>query len=281
MILEATLTVIAVLVATLVATIYVSRRRFQSQVASEMEWFLPQGPHATSTVDVAVATRDLPPPVQRYLLYTLGGSTHTYRSALVSQEGSFRLKPQQRWMKMKAEEWFRLDQPGYHWHASIAIAPLLWFDVRDFYFDGKAAILGKLESTFPVVSADSKEVVKGALIRWAAEAAWVPHAFLNRDVFRWEPIDEQSARLIVQHRGNSAALTCRFDETDRLVSMETLDRPFEKEGTYVQRPYVVTFKTWAAVGPYMLPLEGEARWILPEGPFNYVRVEVQSIEFKE
>lgn len=248
------------------------RRRFDSMVLSELPQFLASPGGNVGVIDVAQATRGLPLPVKTYLQLSLGDSCANVRTLSIRQEGSFRLKPEQNWMDLTAEERLRLDRPAYHWRAKIKMAALLWFDVRDFYLNGEASILGKLESLLTIVQSDRREVALGALIRWASEAPWFPQVFLNRQIFQWISDGPTSAKLIVRDRDFHATLHCTFGENGLLTSMSTDDRPFEEKGRYVKRTYLATFHDWLQVGDLIVPMSGEATWLLPSGPFTYVKI---------
>jgi hypothetical protein len=65
-------------------------------------------------------------------------------------EGTFRSKPEQRWLPVRGVEYFTAATPGFVWSASISPAPLVWIDARDRLHNRCGNMLVKLESLFTI-----------------------------------------------------------------------------------------------------------------------------------
>jgi len=74
------------------------------------------------------------------------------------------------------------------------MAPLVTFRIRDSYIGGKGASEASLAGVIPVGGQrDTPEVASASLLRFLAEAAWVPTALLRGEGITWTEIDDQNA----------------------------------------------------------------------------------------
>jgi hypothetical protein len=132
--------------------------------------------------------------------------------------GLFRTKPNQRWQKIKGEEYFPIATPEFIWSASIHPAPLLSIMARDQLQCGRGNILVKINSVFTIADASGAEIDQGASLRWLAEAIWFPYAFVG-DRIHWEEIDGHSARATLVQPDASVSTVFEFDEVGRITAM--------------------------------------------------------------
>ncbi|NJE05317.1 hypothetical protein E3E36_04010 [Thermococcus sp. M36] len=69
--------------------------------------------------------KDLPEPVQGYLRYTQVIGKEKINTVRLKQSGHFRMKEDQRWMPITAEQYFSVDSAEFIWMAEVKAAPLL------------------------------------------------------------------------------------------------------------------------------------------------------------
>lgn len=270
--------VILLVAAGLAMSTLAGRYLFDRRVADEATALFKGVPPAGAPIDVAAATADLPFLVRRYLRQALGASTVPVESARLLHGGRFRLRADATWLDVEGEEYFRTDPPQYLWHAVVRMAPLLWFEVRDFYREGDAQVLAKLDSVVPVAESAGPEVAISALIRWAGETVLFPQALANSKRFSWQADGPDSALLSVRDAGLLARLRFHFAADgfpDRITSD---DRYMSLEGRQVKRPFVVYCRSWRSMAGAMVPAEIEAAWQLEGGEFSYARFTVHRIE---
>jgi hypothetical protein len=110
----------------------------------------------------------------------------------------------------------------------------------------------------------------GALLRYLAEAAWLPTALLPVSGVRWEPVDDSTARATLTDRGTTVSMDVHFSAGGEIQRISAL-RHRDVNGTPVLTPWVGRFSSYARVEGMMVPTEGEVGWELPDGWFPYWR----------
>jgi hypothetical protein len=137
-----------------------------------------------SRVDRAVYSSDelaaLPAPVTRYLRTVLRDGQLIPRHARIEQRGTFAVKPDpDGWRPFTAVQQFAARPAGFVWDARIRMAPGLDFLVRDAFVDGTGSMYGTVMGVVPVVNVrGTRDIAAGALVRYLAEAVWMPTALL-------------------------------------------------------------------------------------------------------
>lgn len=160
----------------------------------------------------------LPDPVQRWLRYSQVIGKEKAITVRLRQGGFFRMKPDQGWNPLRAEEYYTTDQPAFVWHGRIALFPFVPIIVRDMYDDGKGQMLVKLLSLIKLVDVrDTYEINQGTLLRYLNEMMWFPSAALN-DYIQWEAIDSTSATARMSYQGVTAEAVFHFNESGQLTN---------------------------------------------------------------
>ena len=147
---------------------------------------------------IAEDLEGLPEPVQRYLKYTQIVGKEKIKTVRLEQGGYFRMKEDQKWMPIKAEQYFNVDSVEFIWIAKVKVAPLVSIHAKDEFIDGKGNLVVKALGLIKVADASGYEVDHGEIMRFLAECVWFPSAFLN-DNIRWEAIDNSSAKATITY----------------------------------------------------------------------------------
>ncbi|MCW3054581.1 MAG: hypothetical protein JWN14_3751 [Chthonomonadales bacterium] len=223
----------------------------------------------------------LPAPVQRYFAFALTPGQPYVQRVRAVQSGEFRMGGiHSRWRPFTAVQHFTSRAPGFVWDAHIQVVPLLTVRVRDSYIRGTGAMQVRLASLLPLVNQSGKpDLATGALHRYLAEAVWLPTALLPSQGVVWQPIDDCSARATLADNGNSVSLDFTFGERGEIVRCYTATRSRDVKGASMPAPWACTYRNYGRVEGMMIPLSGEAEWILPEGKLPYCRMEIRRIEF--
>ncbi len=79
------------------------------------------------------------------------------------------MKKDQKWMPIKAEQYFNVDSTGFIWIAKVNFASLLSIHAKDEFIDGKGSLIVKLLGFVKVVDARGYEVDQGEIMRFLAE----------------------------------------------------------------------------------------------------------------
>ncbi|MCD6453721.1 MAG: hypothetical protein J7L62_00265 [Candidatus Aminicenantes bacterium] len=108
-------------------------------------------------------------------------------------------------------------------------------------------------------------------------AGQFPSAFLN-DYFRWDPIDEKTARATLTHRDISASAIFHFNNKGEIVRINA-KRYMEVDGKFVLRDWEIPVLEYRTFHSIRIPARVDVVWKLEDGDFCYDRVEILSIEY--
>jgi hypothetical protein len=192
----------------------------------------------------------------RYFEFALTPGQPLVRRARLRQAGEFAVRPGP-WMPFTAVEHFAVQPPGFVWDASIRMAPLLSVRVRDSYLRGEGSVHGKFAALVPAVDhGGTPKMAAGALVRYLAEAAWLPSALLPSAGVRWQPVDNRTARATLTDRATTVSLDVHFGARGEIVRVST-DRHRDINGSPVLTPWVGHFRDYARIDGMMVPMAGE------------------------
>lgn len=172
---------------------------------------------------------NLPPIVQKWLEFSnVIGKEIIYRVYL-KQIGEMRTMPDGKWMPVKAEQWFKTEEPGFIWVADVKAAPGIHIVGRDKYENGKGHMIIKLLSLTTVADAKGKETDQEAMLRYLSEIVWFPSAALSYYI-QWEQIDMTTAKATITYGGITASGLFKFDTNGNVVSFEAKRYYARKDG---------------------------------------------------
>ena len=178
------------------------------------------------------------------------------------------------WKPFTAIEYFSVHPPGFVWDATIRASPLLPVRVRDSYLAGQGSMRGALAGLVPVVDHHgTPEIAAGALVRYLAEAAWLPTALLPYEGVKWTPIDQSSARVSLTDGPTSVWLDVLFGKNGEIDTVSTV-RPRDVKGTPVLTPWMGHFHDYEAKDGMIIPLAAEVEWIVSGERVPYWRGEI-------
>ncbi len=224
----------------------------------------------------------LPAPVAYYLAAVIPEGQALHRSATLRQEGSFLLKPSPGgWRPFTAVHEVARKPPGFVWDARIAMAPGLAVRVRDSFIDGAGSMHARLAGLVRLVHVEgTPEIAAGALLRYLAEATWLPTALLPSAGVRWEALDDTSARAHLGVGTTEVWLDFHFGPDGLVERAYTPARGRDLHGRSVPTPWQGRFTRYERRGGLLIPLEGEVEWLLPEGPQPYWRGRIAEAEYR-
>jgi len=217
---------------------------------------------------------NLPEPVQRYFKYSLPDGQKYISYVRLKHTGTFRTKPEQKWMSINGIQYFSTQKPGFIWFAKVKPFPLFWISARDKYFKGNGDMLIKLLSNFTIGHSDGKEISQGALLRFVAESAWFPTALLPSNYLQWEAIDSNSARVIVSDSRINVSGVFYFNEKGEITQFLA-----ERYMGTIKEKWICYYKSYKEFDGVKIPVDGEAMWSLKSGDFSYAKFKVTHIEF--
>lgn len=212
----------------------------------------------------------LPAPVVRYFDLVLTPGQRLVRRARLTQRGTFALE-HDRWSPFTATEDFFVGPPGFVWDARIRMAPLVAVRVRDSYVAGEGTMHAAIASLVTVADQrGTREMAASSLLRYLAEAVWLPTALLPSAGVRWSAVDDTSARASLSDAGTTVSMEVHFGARGEIVRVSAL-RHRDVNGTPVLTPWVGHFADYARVESMMIPMTGEVGWMTSAGWQPYWR----------
>jgi hypothetical protein len=261
-----------------VLPIVTSRRRFQRLVSADVRTLFADDVPSVGPGDLRARWDALPAPIRRYLRFAVGDGAPAIRTAYLRHDGFFRTKPHQRWMCIDGEQYFAVGIPGFVWNASVRAAPLVWIEARDCLLSGRGNMLVKLLSTVPIADARGAEIDQGASLRWLAECAWFPYAFVG-DSIEWASIDAHRARATLRHDGLPVSAIVDVDDEGRLVELSAHRYADVGHGRTELRPWMGRYDEYGEFSGFRIPTSVEVSWQLGQDRFTYARFRIRTLEY--
>ena len=134
------------------------------------------------------------------------------------------------------------------------------------------AMLGSMAGLVTVVDQHGTPAMgASSLMRFLAEAAWLPTALLAVDGIHWSAVNDSTATITVTDAGITVSLDVHFRSNGSIERISAL-RGRDVKGTSVLTPWEGTFSEQLMVVDGMkIPVSAEVSWLLPEGRHSYWR----------
>lgn len=268
-----TLVNVILLVAVLVGAASV---RFHRQVDEEVRTLFSPAPAAAAVVQPADLA-PLPPPVRRWLTVSGVVGKERVHSVRLKQRGLMRTSPTQGFMPARAEQYFRVDQPGFVWRVRVTLLGFIPVLGRDKYAQGKGNMLIKAGALVSVVDATGDKIDQGTLLRYLGEMVWFPSAVLS-PYLTWEPLSADSARATMSYRGVTASAVFSFDRQGRFASLSA-ERYLGAGADAALHQWFIPATEWKVFHGVEVPSKGDVIWKLNDGDYDYYRWEITDIEY--
>lgn len=273
------LLILGVVIVIIILFITISKVLFDKKVIKEVGMLTEEGSKAQSKTFNFNDLEGLPEPVQRYFKYALKDGQEHIKFIRLKQVGEFRMKENQGWMPFKAEQYFTTEDPAFIWRVKFTMAPFIWIEGRDMYYQGKGNMLIKVLSTITVADAVGSEMDISSLIRFLSEAPWFPTALLPSDYLEWIEIDSNSAQAVIKDNGYIASGIFTFNEKGEIIKFVTNDRYMEVDGKYFKEQWGGYYRNYQEINGMKIPIEAEVEWNLSDRDLQYVKLKITDIQY--
>ena len=209
----------------------------------------------------------LPEPVQKYFKYSLTNDQHIISYVRLIHGGKF--KPKDSWVKIRGEEYFTVEKPGFVWLGRTSM-----FSASDSYIDGVGNLQVKLLSIIKLVDEKGDKLNQGELLRWLGEAPLFPTALLPSENLRWESIDDESARVIFTNNNLTVEGIFFFNEKGQIIKF-TAKRYKDAE----LEDWTGYYDNYRKINNLRIPFKMKVEWNLASGNLEYVDFDIETIEF--
>jgi len=237
---------------------------------------------ATTTRYDARELDGLPAPVQRYFRAVLKDGQAIVTAARVEHTGSFNMSESgEQWKAFTSMQRVVTRRPGFVWDARIAMLPGLAVHVHDAYLAGDGLLHAAIAGLVTMAELrGGGELARGELMRFFAEAAWYPTAFLPSQGVRWEAVDDRSARATLNDGALSLTLLFRFDADGLMESVRAEARGRLVGKTATMAPWEGRWSDYRVQDGMRVPFTGEVAWLLAEGRKPYWRGTITSLAYE-
>ncbi len=223
---------------------------------------------------------ELPVPVARYFRYALTLGQLRIRRATLEQIGTMRSDVRKPWAPFRAVQKVATRPPSFIWDATMPIGPLVSLRIRDAYLRGEGASEASIAGIIPIGRVrGSAEVASASLVRYLAEAAWLPTALLPSKNLNWTAIDEQNARVTLTDARTTVSIDVRFGSAGEIESISTM-RYRDDHGMLVLTPWAGRYRDYRRVAGMMIPMAAEVGWTIGESAASYWRGEITDIRYE-
>jgi hypothetical protein len=221
----------------------------------------------------------LPAVVQKWLVRSNVAGRNVFQTVQLNQTGQMRTRPDGKWMTFTAEQWFRVQDPGFIWTTFVNAPVGLKLLGRDRYAGGEGHMIIKMLSWIPVVNSSGKEIDQGSMLRYLAEIVWFPSAALEPYI-RWEEVDSLTATATMTWGETTSTGTFKFNQEGDFISFEALRYYNRKDSATPERWYIQAEPDgYAEFDDVRIPVKLSVTWKLKEGDFRWLELEVTGIVY--
>lgn len=230
----------------------------------------PPRPQRTGQLDTVGMPDGLPEPVERHFRTVFGERVPEIETAVVRARADFKVKGL--WTPMRFESYHAAGR------AFVKDMQITWFRLpalrgSDSYIDdsGSLKISGLVNMSETGMRMDQGE----NLAMWGEAPFTTPSVLVLDPRVRWEPVDADSARLIVPFGEREETLRVEFDPDTGLMSSMSGMRYQEQERT--KTPWRAEYSRWETVHGIKVPHRNTAMWEDEGEP--YIVLDLDGVEY--
>lgn len=230
----------------------------------------PPPSQSTGRLSTAEMPADLPEPVERHFRAVFGERVTKSETAVVRGRADFKIKGL--WTPMRFESYHESGR------AFVRNMEITWFGTpvlrgSDAYVGGKGTlkISGLVNTSDEGARMDQGE----NLALWAEAPFTTPSALVLDPRVRWEPVDADSARLVVPFGEREETLQIEFDpDTGFMRSMSGMRY---REQEQAKTPWRAEYSRWETVHGIRVPHRNAAIWEDEGEP--YIVLDLDGVEY--
>lgn len=238
---------------------------------------------AAGPADAIVTEQDLAPlpdPVQRYLRLTGAVGQPRVGEYRVRMRGRIRSGPAAAWMPLEAEQVSFAHPPArlFFLRASMMGVPVIGLH----RYVGEHAIMDiRLAGLVPIVNAKGPDMDRAETVTLFNDMAILAPATLLSPAIEWGRATADTVEGVFRNAGQTVRARLVFDGTGELVDFVSDDRARTSDGgkSSVPERWNTPMRDYRAFGPHRLASRGAARWQSATGAWDYIELEMLSVEY--
>lgn len=214
-------------------------------------------------VETVPLPEGLPEPVERYYREIYGDEIPVITSAVLGGPAKLRING----IPMKGRYRFtHIAGQGYRHYIEVTWFGLPLLKVNERYLDGVAYM------ETPFGTSQGEKIDQSANQGLWAECIWLPAILLTDERVQWEPVDAETAMLIVPMGDDEQRFTVRFDPETGLVQFFESMR-YKAQEDPVKYLWINEVGVWGEVNGYRIPTRGAVTWFDEEKAWAIFEVE--------
>jgi hypothetical protein len=221
-------------------------------------------PDQTKDLGTFPLPENLPAPVQRFYTTIYGEQIPLIESAVISGRAPMRVSG----ITLPARFRFtHITGQDYRHYIETTFFGLPVIKINESYLEGKS----RMELPFGVIENEPKIDQAANLGLWA-ESIWFPSILISDPRIRWEPIDENSALLVVPFGEEEDTFVARFNpETGLLQYLEAMR--YRDAGDEAKTLWINEVREWGEENGKRIPIVGAVTWFDQGTPWAVFTVE--------
>ena len=218
----------------------------------------------------------LPDAAQRWLERVLPANTPVPTRVKVSQTGT--LESNGRWLRLRAEGTYWVRPLAFEWRARLRTMLGMWVVATDGQADGDGWSGAKLWGLMSIGERRGPELERMQLVRNLAELAWLPELAVADPDLRWTEAGDDAFELRVGAAEAEIMVRFDLDGAGDVVRASCPGRPYDVPEGFDDAPWRYELSDHRDIGGIRVPASAVATYELPDGPWEYLRVEITDIE---
>lgn len=164
-------------------------------------------------------------------------------------------------MSFKAAQTISTSACAFEWHARFG--PFGLVTACDALADGEGRLDVMALGFIPIARTErTPALMRGELMRYLAELAWVPDAILLNTGLRWR-VDGPDRLAVAAGSGEAAVeVMLSLDSDGRIANALAPDRPRSATPPILPTPWRGRFSDYREHNGYWLPFAGEVAWVI-------------------
>ena len=253
---------------------------FQNMTTLESTTLLSQSEDSKARKLTESDIKELPKPIKLWLKNSGAIGKPLITKGKVIQEAKIKMNPEQEnWYDAKAVQYSTIDIPAFIWTVDVKMHPIISFQGRDKYSDGKGEMLIKLYSLINVVNEKGEKLDEGTLQRYLGEMVWFPSLAISNYI-SWESINDTTAKATMDYKGKKASGIFYFNSTGDFSKFST-DRFMGNEKDSKRYEWILTVDDYKSFEGIKIPSKMKATWKLENMDWNWLKLEIVDIKYNE